>query len=157
MLPVAFTERTAAQPAVVVGAVEENEFPSVEYESVQPFGYLMSETDVNCTFVGSIDWTISWLTVPAPTTGIPAVRSTVAPGDTVELEAFRARTGGDADAGNDWPTSATVSTSARKTRAEVRLGCGFRMNRCNIGLARVPLRRSELNGRGGFSTGRNFR
>ena len=55
MLPVAFTDRTAAQPAVVVGAVEENELPSVEYESVHPFGYLMSETDVNCTFAGSID------------------------------------------------------------------------------------------------------
>ena len=59
MLPVAFTERTADQPAVVVGAVEEYELPSVEYESVHPFGYLMSEIEVSFTIAGSIDWTIS--------------------------------------------------------------------------------------------------
>jgi hypothetical protein len=43
----------------------------------------MSDSDVNFTFVGSILWMISWLTVPAPTTGMPAVNVTCAPGATV--------------------------------------------------------------------------
>ena len=52
--PVARTALTAAQPAVVVGAVELNDVPSVEYESVQPAGKVMSLALVSLTLVGSI-------------------------------------------------------------------------------------------------------
>ena len=52
--PVARTALTAAQPAVVVGAVELNVVPFVEYESVHPAGKVMSLALVSLTLVGSI-------------------------------------------------------------------------------------------------------
>ena len=45
----------------------------------------MSAREVSFILVGSIVWTISWLTVPSPTTGMPAVIVTGAPGATVAL------------------------------------------------------------------------
>ena len=79
----------------------------------------MSDNDVSFTFVGSIVCTISWVSVPAPTTGMDAVRSTVEPGATVAEEATidtesTARAG---PAGSKEKTAATTTTDAPNRRA----------------------------------------
>ena len=45
----------------------------------------MSPIAVSFVLVGSIFWMISWLTVPAPTTGIAAAKTTCDPGVTDAL------------------------------------------------------------------------
>ncbi len=64
-VPVARTADTAFHPAVVVGAVSEKVVPSVEYEIVHPVGAMMSLTDCNLTFVGSIVCVIVCVDCPA--------------------------------------------------------------------------------------------
>lgn len=58
----------------------------------------MSLAPVSFTFVGSIVWTISCVSVPAPATGDEAVKSTVAPGLTVAADALRDSAFEDAEA-----------------------------------------------------------
>jgi len=89
---VALTALTVAHAAGFAGVVAEK-FTAIE-QSVeaplqklrdQPPGYVISARDVSFTFVGSISWTISWLIVPAPTTGMDAVRLTLEHGATVAV------------------------------------------------------------------------
>ena len=72
----------------------------------------MSDNEVNFIFVGSIVCTISCVSVPAPTTGMDAVRSTVEPGAIVDEDAASV-TEPEADTavmGNDTMTTATAAT-----------------------------------------------
>ena len=72
----------------------------------------MSPTEVSFTLAGSIVWTISCETVPAPTTGIAAVSVTCAPGTTVADDAVNARSGAEArTVPTGRATSATTNAS----------------------------------------------